>query len=514
MNLKIYPMTTKKSQTSIIKRALLLFILISTQTIFSQSYKILNSATGNLATFKALTVNDDIFGYVELRKMDFIDETTELYRYNVLDKNMNPICNGEIKIKLFKKSCFTGSNFKDQYQIVYNNGHVLFTFVESYKPGINGEWRLRDLFYILNIETNTIESSGLVDKSIENEKDIEKIKEKQNCFRFSSLTSDSFLIERDLLGNSYEANFERCVYSAMNFKGEIIWQQKDYKKEKERKEYSFLKRNQDNIVLKSKHYVKGDKVSDNIKVLDAKIGDELIDVNMSNDKYTYQISDVIIQGNDIAVFGRYFEKDKLDRVNDTKSFGFYRRVIDKTTGKIKVENFIEYPKFNIPDINKYGNVRKEGSLFFKKIDVNPDGSYFILTETYRLKKGYKHEFNELFAFVFDKDFNPIKYEFYDTNSLTYKPKYTFSQFLPNNVGKAYFFYDKNEDKKSMVNIVNYNFTTKKITFEKMLIDNEESKKDIVRAKSGYIGIVEFFKETKTQDKKLEIRLEKLNYERE
>ena len=48
----------------------------------------------------------------------------------------------------------------------------------------------------------------------------------------------------------------------------------------------------------------------------------------------------------------------------------------------------------------------------------------------------------------------------------------------------------------------------------MPLTNKESSIDIFPAKEGYIGIAEYFKNPEKSGKQLEIRLEKLNYERE
>ena len=48
----------------------------------------------------------------------------------------------------------------------------------------------------------------------------------------------------------------------------------------------------------------------------------------------------------------------------------------------------------------------------------------------------------------------------------------------------------------------------------MPISNEESTIAVFPAKEGYVGIAEYFKKPEKKGKYMEIRLEKLNYERE
>ena len=48
----------------------------------------------------------------------------------------------------------------------------------------------------------------------------------------------------------------------------------------------------------------------------------------------------------------------------------------------------------------------------------------------------------------------------------------------------------------------------------MPITNDDSAISVFPAKSGYVGIAEYFKKPEKAGKFMEIRLEKLNYERE
>jgi hypothetical protein len=113
----------------------------------------------------------------------------------------------------------------------------------------------------------------------------------------------------------------------------------------------------------------------------------------------------------------------------------------------------------------------------------------------------------------DKDFNPIQTVEYDVKR-TKGYKYDFSQRLANQTGRAYFFFDKNDDKDLELNILNYYFKSKKQVIQKMPINNDESAIAVFPAKTGYVGIAEYFKNPKKDGKYMEIRLEKLNYERE
>ena len=113
----------------------------------------------------------------------------------------------------------------------------------------------------------------------------------------------------------------------------------------------------------------------------------------------------------------------------------------------------------------------------------------------------------------DKDFNPVKTVEYEVKR-TRGSKYDFSQRLANSAGRAYFFFDKNDDKDLELNILNYYFKSQKQAIQKMPITNDDSAISVFPAKSGYVGIAEYFKKPEKTGKFMEVRLEKLNYERE
>jgi hypothetical protein len=485
------------------KTLLTLFFVLTTQIIFSQSYKILNSANGKLSNFESLIDGDDLFGYVELRKLDLEDKLTEKYKYIVLDKNMNTICSGEFIQKLVKRKC-TNSN----YQIVYNNGHIIFLFEEFFED--RGFMPIRGSYQILNIESNKIVSADLFDKKQTIDVSIPKLNANNYKSYCSSLSDNGFLIQSSKI---FEKKGLKEYYYAIDFSGKKLWEQVFKTAEaKHEYEYSFFDKDKNNLILLLTKSRNDKKVSDHLLILDTKTGKEVSFTDLSNEKYTMRFSSVDVKEDKIYVLGRFFEKEKRDRVDADESLGLYRRIIDIKSGKILNEDFLQYDKFKNPNINENGRIKKEGYLSFKKININPDGSYFIIAETY-VDKSRGAMYNELYAFTLDKDFKPTEMKGFDVNR-TRGSKYSFSQELPNKVGKAYFFYDKNEDKDLELNILKYMYATKTMSIDKMKLDNEKSNINVVRAKTGFIGILEYFKNPKKDEKTLEIRLEKLNYERQ
>lgn len=481
----------------------LLFLLIS-HIDFAQSYKILNSASGTLESFESLVDGDELFGYVELRKLDLEDKLTEKYKYILLDKNMNTINTGEFSLDLLKKKCMNNN-----YQVVYNKGHVIFCFEELFYD--RGYLPIRGSYQILNVEQNKMVSSGYFGSNPTKKVSIPALNMLYKKSYIGSLSDSGFLVQTTSIDP--EVGLKEYYYG-MDFMGKQTWQQ-TYKKAEAKHDYetTFFDKDKNNIVLLLTKNRNSKKVSDHMQILDTKTGKEVAFVDLSNDKYTLRFSNVELKEGKLYILGRFFEKEKRDRVEADESLGLYRRIIDIKTGKILNEDFLAYDKFKNPNINENGRIKKEGYLSFQKININPDGSYFIIAETYIEKSRGANVFNELYTFTLDKDFKPLEMKGFDA-ARTRGSKYSFSQELPNNVGKAYFFYDKNEEKEFELNIMKYMYASKKISVDKMNLNNEKSNIRVSKAKPGYVGITERFKNPKKDEKTLEIRLEKLNYERE
>lgn len=484
------------------KIAFLLLAFFALQSNYSQSYKIYNTAGGSLEKFGNLMDGDEIFGYVELRKLDLDDKLTVRYKYIVLDKNMNTICSGEFIENLIKRKCE-----KRFYDYEYNNGHIIFNFKELFDES-RYLLPVRVTYQILDIAKNKIVASGNYDKEIVGDENIPKLYKKYKQYLTYPLSDNGFLIEaRNSFGDD-----SKIMYYGIDFLGNKIWEQ-PYKtaEEKHKYEYGLIKNDISTTVLLVRKSRNEKKVSDHLLVIDTKTGKEISFTDLSNDIYTLRFSNLVLKDGKVYIMGRYFEKQKRDQVDSEESLGLYRRIVDIKTGKIESDIFLPYSKFNNLDINENGRVKKEGYLSFQNINMNPDGSCFVLAETY-ISKSAGAIFTELYAFLLDKNFNPISVKSFDVNR-TRGSKYSFSQDLPNKVGKAYFFYDKNEDKEFELNIINFIYATNSYTVNKMKLKNDKSSISVVPAKTGYVGIMEYFSDVKKGDKDFEIRLEKLNYER-
>ncbi len=488
------------------KLNLLLVLFVISNVTFAQSYKILNMIDGVSENFETLTQNDgkDIFGYMDLTKLDLEDKLTETRKYNLLDKNMNSICSGEFKETLLKRKCS-----KENVQISYNNGYVIFSFIEKFNFD-SRSMLVTQSYQILEVATNKIVAKGYFNKKLNLDDNIPKLNKDFHYYIVTPVSDCGFLIKtKKEMENGEMADY----FYEINFQGEKIWEQ-DYlnPEAKHKYDYSLFERAQNNLVFLATKTRNDKKVSDHLLILDAKTGKKIATTELSSNSYSLRFLDVTVQDKQITIIGRFFDKQKRDLVESDESLGLYRRIVDIASGQIVSDVFLPYSKFNSLDINENGKIKKEGYLKFQKIDINPDGNYVILAETY-VDKAKGAMFNELYAFILDKDFNPKEVKSFDTKR-TRGYKYNFTQDLPSKVGKAYFFYDKNDDKELQLNILNYYFKTNTFSTSKINLNNDNSSLSIVPAKAGYVGIIERFIKFKKGEKSIELRLEKLNYERQ
>ena len=487
----------------------ILFFTCCLQSTMAQSYQILNTAAGTLIKFTGLIdENDELYGYVELRRFDDISKTEVKYGYSILDKNMNVIVSGD-----FTGNKLFANRYVENYQIKYNNGYIIFSFLEKFYSKGGGLIPVKCFYKIINIESNKIVAEGEYDKAIANYGNLETVKS-MRYYNAIPLTNVGFFIQGNP-GPYTKSKYASSDSYAIDFKGKKIWDVKIKKaEEKHEYEYSFFYIDENINCLIATKTRNTKKVSHHLLILDAKTGKEISFTDLFNEDYTMRFSYSKLDENKLTIIGRYFEKDRRDNVDDKESLGLYKREIDVKSGKILKDIFVPYSKFKLANISENGKIKGDGYLEFQKIDLNPDGSYFVLAETFKKDITNIKTYSELYVFLLDKDLNPIAIKFYDTK-ISAESKFSFSQKLLNDIGKVYFFYDKDENKKLEINLINFNYTSKEISLSKMNVDNKESEITAFPAKTGYITIKEFFPGASKKDKgKVDIRLEKLNYERQ
>lgn len=488
------------------KKVYLFVLLFTTICSFSQSYSVLKNLAGTFERFTAIYDNEELFGYVEVRRMNIDKNRNVTFKYIVLDKNFNEICTGD----LVEQQSWP-SKRRIVLDAIYANGYIQFEFSDrwfvlgSFQRAQNTLTDMFRTYQRVDIKKNKITHKGIYNDEIK-EVDLKYLKKDKLEYKSYSLDESGFLIVQEFFsGRKKEYNKMYCL----NFKNEKVW---EYTNDKELKSIdktiNVLDYDKNYVILSFyRSSVFAFYSEYNIAIIDAKTGKEIFYLT-DNKEYTLYREYHYIKGNKLYVGGRFFKKSKKGKFKNTESLGVFQQVVDIDKKEVIQDKFIKYQEFKDVNINEFGIIKGESFLDYNKCSINPDGSSLIIAHT-----NWNKTESRLYLFLFDKNFNPLKTTKYDFNG-SRSHYYGFTQLLPNNNGKSYFYFDRISDKEEEVKILNYYYKSQKLTIDRMPLTNEESTINIFPAKEGYIGIAEYFKNPEKSGKYLKIRLEKINYERE
>lgn len=493
------------------KKSILILVFIFSLfhiQISAQNYKILRSAYGELVGFRNLWNNNEFFGYFELHFIEKKDETTSRYKYIVLDKNMNEVSNGEFTIpRLVQNEMLSICQ--------YNNGKILISIDgTSYSSVI----RKNEVFKIIDLKSGTISDAiSLIDKQLKIGAEVKPAPDTQNINQgiasFNIKNYGFLLTERIIKGSK---SFYKTG-TMIDLSGKKLWDIPLIPGESPNHfyEYSYFTSDDEVIALLGQYYKRKTFINDNLVILDAKTGDKLALRKISNEQFDYDFSFAKIFEDKIYILGEYYSKTGDDsQKTEYNKLGIYKKTYNKKTGVLLSDKKIPYSDLKkYIDIDEHGKVSKEGTLYFNDFEVRPDGTILVFGETYKSPNFFNaaYRFTELFSIVLNENFDIKELKSYNVNT-TYAPKYSYGQTLKNNKGYVSFFIDLNAEKKVILNTLIYKDETNDFKMDKIELEKKNSDIDYFPAKNGYVGIIEYFKKTKTEDRFAELRLEKINVE--
>ncbi len=483
----------------------IIFIIFISLGFFSQAqtYKIIKEANGIFDGFYQLYDynKEDIFGYMEVTRYDKVSPTKRKLKYKILDKNFNVIKKGEII-----KEAHAKKNIVTTEKAIYNNGYILLFNSEKarYK---NTYETVAQMYDLIDIKSNKSIDSKYFDELFEkNPKNISKLKKhkfKSLIFSQSYFNAEPFGDEGFYISNGYALSFETLV---LGFDG------KTYLKNIKSPYKGYwliapIKTNKNYIIFFGQNTMKKitfAKPNEYILVYDRAANKFKYKIPLFTNKYTLKQEYLDIKDDKIIIIGKYFVKNKKDRIKAKNALGFYKRVVDIKTGKYIEEIYKPYKDLHIPNLNEKGRFKREGTISVRHIDVTPQGNIMILAETYKgsYAKG-------LYTFLLDKNLNLIKFKNFITKPST-NYKFDFAQDLINNKGKLYIFYDKDNRKEYNIHFIIFNYADNSITEKTKHINLRKHFLSIGRAKKGYILMIEAFKKPKKGQKQMELRLEKID----
>lgn len=281
--------------------------------------------------------------------------------------------------------------------------------------------------------------------------------------------------------------------------------------------------------------------------IDVTTGKKLFEKKLEDSKYSLQILNSYQDENtgNTILFGQYYaETDKMFKEN---SLGIFSVGIDNT-GNITSEKYISWSKdvTQFLPANQRGKIQDMGYLYFHKIAKNAKGEVFAIAEQYRkaadgvgiaiaaLGGGtsvVKMVVEDLVVFQFSPDFTltdvkifekekssvalPQGYGMVSTALLGHYIKsrgwfdYTFTQ-LNNDqtiLTTGYIDYEKRKGEKNGWAFGAVTNTNNEYSVDKLALSVEATDTWVMPAKHGYVLVSEYFE----GDKKLDLRLEKINY---
>jgi hypothetical protein len=177
----------------------LLFILVFFFSFFqlnAQSYRIYRSAVGELVGFRTLWNQTDLFGYFELHYIERKEDKTSLYKYVVLDRNMNEVSNGEFTVPhLIENEMFSICQ--------YNNGKILLSIDGNTYGTV---LRRNEIFKIIDLKSGTVSDAiSLINKELKTGAEIKPAIGEYNFNKgivsFNIKNNGFLLIEREMKGS-------------------------------------------------------------------------------------------------------------------------------------------------------------------------------------------------------------------------------------------------------------------------------------------------------------------------
>jgi hypothetical protein len=480
----------------------------------AQVYNIYKTSQGEFSGMFTLydKSKDDIYGYIIFTTLDKVDKRLLKMKYEIIDKNFNEITSNEFISPLFYKK----SKIKIM-DVTYNKGHIFVVFNEVINAG-NYIKYLNDSYKIIDIKKNKIVAKGALTDVYKETKDrIIKKKDVKNADETYVVYSypidiDGFFVKiykPFLVGG--KQNYKDFV---IGFDGKYLWE-KVYNNKNNYDNYYYLGSDSNYIyfigkVKPKKNHTKKFKNKKPVTVIlikDIKTG-KIIDESLfmdSSKKYEYSLIYPKLKNGRVYFTGRY--KDKKKPESEKYWLGLYQVYfsLDKDK-KIKQSEFkyLPFTKFRLADINQYGKILRKGFMKFVDMEMNDDGSMYIIGEV--VKKKYR---KGLYSFIVNKDFTMKKATVHNTKGTEYS-KYLFSQDLINNKGKAFVFFENKSSRLLNINFIKLYHDSNKPETSVLKVNLRKSSIDLYPAKSGYIMLFEKFSRVKKGEKEIEFRLERID----
>lgn len=504
------------------------FALFTAAPLFGQNKDFRDMLTVTLQNMGPIIQGNEVKGYYMFYQTDKIDRKTNAYQLRVLDQNLNEVGNRQIEESKYL-ALLEGS---------YNEKSILLKFYDTKEKQLK--------FHQYDQQGNLI-SEKVMEVDSKYDVMIYNTEATNNEIQGTKL----FAIPDKGFVHFNMKNHKKPGYSIdfLPEKGLKGWTYTSDPKSDELETASFATLTPNmllNAVAKKPSLLSKDATF-YLMGIDINTGKKLFEKKLEDSKYSLQILNSYQDektGNTV-LFGQYFaETDKMFKEN---SLGIFSVSIDNT-GNITSEKYISWSKdvTQFLPVNQRGKVQDMGYLYFHKIAKNAKGEIFAVAEQYRKAADgvgiavaamggrasvAKMVIEDLVVFQFSQDFTltdvkifekektsvglPQGYGMISTALLGHYIKtrgwfdYTFTQFNNDQtiLTTGYVDYEKRKGEKDGWAFGAVTNSNNQYSVDKLALSVEATNTRVMPAKHGYVLVSEYFE----GDKKLDLRLEKINY---
>ena len=501
------------------KKIVLGVLLVFTQFMHAQMVELNKLSSGKL--YDSDVIKDDknnIKGYFLLFESDKIQKETYILEYVVLDENLTKVTNGYIEEMKYNSLLLKADKittditlFNNKLLIELNDDTENGKIFRRYRTLDLSNNKMSDIFIFRN---GKLEVKPKFDRKLKNfdENQTDKI---------IGVNGVGFVTIKEEKDQTGKEKFLVCLDDNFNIRWRTTYEVT--KNNYGFKELEFLD-SSNNFIVFSNHYTKGGyyKPVNSIMTFDANTGKLNFEFLFSNqDKYTHKVVDSYIDNEDLILLGNYSKKSDYGFIRDEENLGLFKIKLNIKNGKILQEKFLNWTELSSKiEINKYGEIKKEGFVFVHDLIQLSNGKIITVCETFKgrpvtTNNIYFLEISEKFSFnkvlVAEKFRN--KFPGTEAHSRRIKEFGAFDYIDFQNLDDDEFLFyfsdneknSKNRNQNTKFGIVSY--SNEEFNKKQLNLKTEISTIFAYPAKKGYVMLIEFFD---FENKSSQIRLEKVS----